>query len=442
MSKKRYALCGLSIRGIYHFGLPILGMNAKGGPDFSSESELVGLLDIDKPRADAFMDKLNRRIPFYPGDGLDRMITETRPDVVLVAGPDYTHCDHIVGALNRGCDVVVEKPMVINCEQIRQVQAAEKRSGKSVKVSFNMRYTPTHKQMKRMIQEGKIGRVTSVELVYNLETWHGSSYFYRWNRERAKSGGLCIHKCCHHFDLINWLIGDVPEEVCAFGGLNYYGAKGALRPHDAQGRSLPPTEEKRQCPVFQKYYTGKFDPATNEIGTGWDTLFKLPYTVQYRADQPRYIYDSVIDVEDTYSAVVRYRSGASLSYACNFCTPWSGYILGINGTAGRIEMVQRSNPDPTSRTAQDANLNTIVYYPLLGKRQLVETPVVAGGHGGADFVIQNDLFGEVSPESRELQLVAGTDDGAHAVAIGEAVWRSIKERRLMSIPAMLAGKGA
>jgi predicted dehydrogenase len=438
MNKKRYVLCGLSVRGIYHFGMPLLGMNKTGGPDFSQQAELVGILDIDAVRVEAFLGKIGRRIPYYPGDALGRMISETRPDVVLVAGPDYTHCDHIVEALDRGCDVIVEKPMVINCEQIRKVQAAEKRAGRSVKVAFNCRYTPTHKQMKRMLLEGKVGRITSVEFVYNLETWHGSSYFYRWNRERSKSGGLCIHKCCHHFDFINWLVGDVPEEVFAYGALNYYGAKGALRPHDAQGRPLPPAEEKRQCPVFRKHYVGRFDPETNDISTGWDT-FNLPYTVQYSDDKRRYIYDDVIDVEDTYSAVVRYRGGASLSYSCNFCTPWSGYILGINGTEGRIEMVQRSNPDPTSQTAQDKTVNTIIYYHLFGDRQIVDVPTVAGGHGGADFVIQRDLFDRVSAESEELRLVAGSVDGANAVAIGEAVWRSIKERRPMSIPALLAG---
>lgn len=438
MKKTRYAICGLSVRGIYHFTLPLLGMNKAGGPDFSDRSDLVGILDIDPARMEAFLAKINRRIPCYPADALHRMIAETRPDVVLVAGPDYTHCEHIVASLEAGCDVIVEKPMVISCAQVRQVQAAEKRTGRKVKVAFNCRYTPMHKQLKRMLQEGAVGRITNVEFTYNVETWHGSSYFYRWNRERARSGGLCIHKCCHHFDFINWLLGDVPEDVFALGALNYYGASGALRPRDAEGRTLSPAEEKRQCPVFRKYYLGKFDPESNEISTGWDT-YKLPYPVQYPPQKPRYIYDDVIDIEDTYSVVVRYRGGASMSYSCNFCTPWSGYILGINGTAGRVEVVQRSNPDPTSQTAQDQNLNAIVHYPLFGKRQVFEVPSVAGGHGGADFVIQRDLFDRVSEESQELKLVAGSDDGANAVAIGEAVWRSIKERRMISLPQLMAG---
>ena len=61
------------------------------------------------------------------------------------------------------------------------------------------------------------------------------------------------------------------------------------------------------------------------------------------------------------------------------------------------------------------------------------------GHGGGDFVIQRDLLDEPSPESLELKLVAGSEDGARAIALGEAVWRSIREKRPIRIPELLAG---
>jgi predicted dehydrogenase len=398
----------------------------------------VGILDVDAKRVAAFLGKIGRNIPYYPADSAAAMIAETKADVVLVASPDYSHAGYIVAGLEQGCDVIVEKPMVINGEQVRRVQAAEKRSGKRVKVAFNYRYTPIHKRLKRMILDGMLGRIVNVEFTYNLDTWHGSSYFYRWNRQREKSGGLCIHKCCHHFDLINWWVGDIPEEVFAYGGLNYYGKKGVLRPRDAKGRLLEPVEEKRRCPVFRTHYAHKAKPEDKAMYTGWDS-YNLPYNVQYPASRRRYIYDDAIDVEDTYSAVVRYRGGASLSYSCNFCTPWEGYILGINGTAGRVEIQQHTDPDPTGKTKPPAHEPFITYYPLFGARQTIEIPPVAGGHGGADFVIQRDLFDKASGESRELKLVAGSADGANAVAIGEAVWRSIKEERPIRVRELMGG---
>ena len=439
MKKTRYVICGLSLRGIYHFVLPILGKNWKGGTNFNDRAELVGILDVDRVRVATFLKKVGVQIPFYPAAALGRMLKELKPDVLIATGPDATHCDYAIAGLKAGCDVIVEKPMVINCEQVRRVQAAEKKSGHRVRVAFNYRYTPTHKRLKRLILAGKVGRIINVEFTYNLDVVHGSSYFYRWNRERRFSGGLNIHKCCHHFDLINWLLGDVPAEVFAFGSLNYYGANGALRPRDKQGRPLSAAAEKRQCQIFQKYYADKYSPASNEIRTGWDK-FELPDEVQYPTGKRRYIYDKAIDIEDTYNAVVRYRSGATMSYACNFCTPWEGYILGINGTAGRVEVVHHSDPNPTGKTNPAQAAGRIVFYPLLGGKEVITVPSVAGGHGGADFMIQDDLLAGPSAESKELQMVAGSQAGAVSIAMGEAVMRSIQSKRPILIDMLLNGK--
>jgi len=439
MKKTRYALCGLSTRGIYQFVLPLIGQNREGGPNFNEQAELVGILDIDPVRVATFLDKVGVSVPFYPADALQQMIRETRPDTLIAVGPDATHCDQIVAGLEAGCDVIAEKPMVINSEQVRRVQAAEQKSGRRVRVAHNYRYTPTHRRLKRMIKEGVLGKIVNVEFTYNLDTFHGASYYYRWNRLREMSGGLSIHKCCHHFDLANWWLGDIPEEVFAFGGLDYYGPNGAIRPRDAQGNPLSPEEEKRQCPVFQKHYAGKVEPTSNQITPGWD-VYGLPYDVQYPADKPRYIYDDAIKIEDNYSAVVRYRSGTRMVYSCNFCTPWEGYVLGINGTKGRIEVTHRSDPDPTGKTNPAAEAGLITFYPLFGGKQLIELPAVPGGHGGADFAIQKDFFSEIAAESHELELVAGSQAGAYAIAIGEAVWRSIASGQPVNIERLLAGQ--
>ena len=440
MKKTRYAICGLSVRGIYHFVMPLLGKNSTGGNNFNDRAEVVGILDIDRVRVETFLTKVGVQIPFYPAEQLRQLLKETRPEVLIVVGPDGTHCDQAVAGLEAGCDVIIEKPMVINCAEVRRVQAAERKTGRQVRVAFNVRYVPLHKRLKRMILAGQLGRIINVEFTYNLDAWHGSSYFYRWNRDRQISGGLNIHKCCHHFDLINWLLGDRPAEVFAFGGLNYYGPTGALRPRDARGQPLAAADEKRQCPIFQKYYADKFAPEANEIRTGWDQ-FALPYDIQYPVNQRRYIYDDAIQIEDTYNAVVRFKNGVAMSYSCNFCTPWEGYVLGINGTAGRVEIVHRSDPNPTGRTAPAPDTGLITYYPLFGGKQLIEVPPVAGGHGGADFTIQNDLLVGPSAESQELQLVAGSQAGADAVAVGEAVAQSIQSHHPVQIEALLTGNG-
>ena len=437
MTTQRYAITGLSIRGIYAFLFPILGRASSfGNNDFRQVAGLEAIIEPDAARAEAFCQIVGRDIPVYEPAAFLEALDERRIDRVLVTGPDWTHHGYLTAALGAGRDVVTEKPMVTCSRDAQSVLAAEKASGRRVLMAHNYRYMPIMQELKRLLIEGRIGRVTNMEFIYNLDTFHGSSYFFRWNREGGKSGGLNIHKCCHHFDLANWLIGDEPETLAAFGRLNYYGPRGANRPTSPDGQPLPPAEEKRHCPYFQRHYAGSYSPDSNDIGTGWDE-FRISYGFQYPPDEPRYIYDDVIDIEDTYGVVAEYRQGAILNYSCNFSTPWEGFVIGINGTRGRIEVSHRSDPDPTGKTVKPRGDARITVYPLFGGREDVIVAPSEGGHDGADPFMQRDIFLGPSEQSRRLNLAATSYDGALAVCMGEAVRQALKERRTVDVRALL-----
>ena len=111
-------------------------------------------------------------------------------------------------------------------------------------VTFNYRYAPKHQKIKELLMSGAIGRVTSVDFSWYLDTTHGADYFRRWHRLREKSGSLWVHKATHHFDLVNWWLDADPVEVSAFGSLQRYGKNGAL-PAD----ELPPVPAQGAVPV-------------------------------------------------------------------------------------------------------------------------------------------------------------------------------------------------
>jgi predicted dehydrogenase len=426
---RTYAVHGFSMRSIAQFVLPFTG-NPKLPEygDFRSHGKVVAVLDVDRGRVEEFNRRQGTAFPCYGPGELDRMIEETRPDVVAIGGPDFTHAEAMIGALRHGCDVICEKPMVISIAQAQAVLAAERQSKGGVRVAHNYRYPPPHKAVKRMIQSGMLGRITNVEFVYNIDTRHGASYFQRWNRDRSQSGGLTIHKCCHHFDLINWWLNDTPQQVFAYGALNYFGPRSPFKP--AGAASLE--EVKARCPYWKRWRADQPATPPDEHLAAHDAAFKLPYTVQYAAAKPLYIYDEDIAIEDTYSAVVRYTGGASMTYSCNFSAAWEGYTVAINGTGGRLETT--SQPSAWSGLAAEGEGQPIVYYPLFGERQIHTTRPVAGGHGGADEVLKGDMFIGESAESRELAIFAGTRAGAYAVAMGELVWRSIQENRPLDVP--------
>jgi predicted dehydrogenase len=418
--RRRYAICGLSNRGLDLFVLPLLGLAAD---DLSAHGDVVAILDVDEARVARFNSHLEQRRPFYRPDEFDLMISEVDPDVVLVATPDSSHAEYAVAALDRGVDVVTEKPMSATCEQVRAMLAAEQASAASLRVAHNSRYAPRHRQIKQMMLDGLIGRVTSVDLVRSVDEVHGSSYFRRWNRRRALSGGLCVHKSCHHLDLVNWLVDDEPEQVFAYGALNYYGPDSANNPARHGGAD---PYEVRLAQLGGRAASGE----SVDVPSQWRDL---PYEVQYPPGRPLTIYDQEIDIEDTYAAVVRYRRGASLSYSITYSGPWEGYRMGINGTLGRIEAqsVTFRGRGETPESGQ------IVYYPMFGEAQRHDVRSAAGGHGGADPLLRRDLFVGESEESRRLSIAADGRQGAYAVAEGEAMWRSIADNRPYTIAELL-----
>lgn len=431
---KRYVICGLSNRGLNMFVFPLLG-GRDAIEDRSEHGTLAAIVDTDPARVAAFNDTMciQQPLPFYPADEFDRMVDEIMPDGIIVASPDNTHIQYILAALARGIDVITEKPMVTTAADARAVLDAERASTASVLVTHNLRYTGRHRQIKRMLLDGLVGRVTHIELAWHVDTIHGASYFYRWNRQREFSGGLPIHKSCHHFDLVNWWLDDVPEQVFAYGGLNYYGAESPYNPSKRDGIDYSVPEQKARSPYHQRWAATANLPENDHL-TPRTGAYGLPYPTQYPPENPLYLFDSEIDTEDTYSTLVRYRGGASLAYTIDFSSPWEGYRLGINGTHGRIEAFTGVLPEGPELP----DTHTITYYPLFGTRQIHDVNETRGGHGGADPLIRHDIFVGPSAESQELGLVADSLQGAYAVALGEGVWRSIAENRPFDINELLS----
>lgn len=401
---------------------------------FAQTSELVGLLDKDPARFDLYRSRFPEHadIGTYGEDEFDKLVDETKPDVIIVAGRDDTHAKYILAALRRDLDVITEKPMVTTGEDSRKVLEAERKSKGKVTVTFNYRYSPIHTKIKELILEGKLGRITSIDLNWYLDTHHGASYFKRWNRMREFSGGLSIHKCTHHFDLVNWWINQQPEEVFAYGALNYYGPEGELNPKKEDGRHCGTCQYTEECDYYSRWNTRSksLQVPDDHLGSLSSGTQQFPYS-GYRPDQC--IFDSEIDIEDTYSATIKYNGGALLSYSVNFSLPYEGYRLAINGTRGRLETTEYHIP---ARVPFPTPVQTIDYFPLFGSKETIHVVHREGGHGGGDPVLLEDLFMGES-ERRPYRILSGAQDGAYSVATGEAVWRSVKEHRPIPIEEIL-----
>ena len=400
----------------------------------SDTAELVAFSDVNPGRVE-FYQKLIQELgapgpvaAFDPAD-LTAFIRANDIDRVVVTTPDYTHADYIVEGLEAGADVVVEKPLTIDAEGCRRITRAVEETGRNVVVTFNYRYSPRNSALKEIIQSGVIGKVTSIDFSWVLDTVHGADYFRRWHREKKNSGGLLIHKASHHFDLVNWWIDDVPERVFASGGLKFYGDKNAAE------RGLGPRPE-RGTPDVGGQASAEKDPFALDLRE--DERLKALFLDNehfdgYRRDQD--VFTAGITIEDNLALVVEYQGGPRLSYSLNAHSPWEGYRVAVNGTEGRaeLEVVERAAVvhSTDKKTVVDPSATPVEEEDAVrrnGERLVVqrhwepayEVPIVngEGGHGGGDELLLSDLFN--GPGEDPLGRPSGYLDGLRSVSVGIA----------------------
>jgi len=427
VAKKRYVQVGVGSRSrMYLRALT---------ETYSEVAELVGLCDVNAGRLELanreLKDKGLPTAPTYAAADFDRMIAEQKPDgVIVTSGPDVTHSDYIIRAMELGCDAITEKPMTIDESRCRRILETVERTGRSLRVTFNYRYAPPRSQVKEMLMEGAIGKVLSVDFCWLLDTRHGADYFRRWHRRLENSGSLLIHKATHHFDLVNWWLDDVPEEVFCHGSLAYYTPATAERMGLAEhGDRCHGCPVSGKCPFF-------LDLAGNE---GLKALY-LDCEQHDGYYRDRCVFAEDISIWDSMSASVRYRGGAMMNYFLHAYCPYEGYKIAFNGTKGRLEHAACEatyiSGDGNVPGELDRGNVTITLIPEFSAPQQIEPRTSKGGHGGGDPEILEGLFSP-DPPPDPLGRRASQRDGAYSVLIGVAGYRSIERGQPVKIADLL-----
>ncbi|MFW6154313.1 MAG: Gfo/Idh/MocA family protein [Planctomycetota bacterium] len=427
MSRKRYAQVGMGGRSWMYTKALI--------DDFAEFSELVGICDKNAGRrayaAGRIADAGGGEVPAYGAEQFDRMIAETKPEVVVITtGPDVTHADYACRAMKLGCDVISEKPMTVNADLCRKILTTRDRTGRNLRVTFNYRYSPPRSQVKRMLDDGVIGDVLSVDFTWMLDTRHGADYFRRWHRKRANSGSLLVHKATHHFDLVNWWIGDRPVDVFARGRRAFYtpdtaDALGLTR----RGQRCHGCPEAENCPFHLDLAAAERLKALYLDNEQYDGYFR-----------DRCVFAEEIDIWDHMALNVRYQGGTLLNYMLTAHSPWEGYRIAFNGSTGRLEHQACENTYINGDGSVPGELEkgnvSITLIEQFSRPREIEVEVGKGGHGGGDPVLLTDLL-HPTPPADPLKRRADHRDGTYSIMIGIAGAAGIDSGRVVAIDDLL-----
>lgn len=414
MAKKRFVQVGVGGRARMYY-------SALAGT-YSESSELVGFCDVNRTRME-YANKILKEefnypeVEMYGIDEFEKMILDKKPDTVIVTSIDRTHHKYIVKAMEMGCDVISEKPMTVDADKCQEIIDATERTGKKLRVTFNYRYAPYNTKLRELIMNDTIGEVKQVHFEWLLNTTHGADYFRRWHRDKRNSGGLLVHKSTHHFDLVNFWLASYPVEVFAYGDLKFYGRENA--------------ENRGVTKFYSRVYgseNAKDDPFALVMEDS-ESLKNLYLNAEkddgYIRDQS--VFGDNISIEDTMNVLVKYKSGAQMSYSLNAFSPYEGFRVNMTGTKGRVELevIESVYVNAQGAVGLEGAVKgkKIIVYPMFGESYSVPLEEGKGGHGGGDSVLLNDIFG--TPDYDPFNRAASHIDGAMSILTGISANKSI-----------------
>jgi len=371
-----------------------------------------------------------RPVAAYDAADFDRMLAEIRPDCVIVTTPDWTHDEYIVRALDAGCDVLTEKPLTIDETRLQRILDAQKRSGRKVTVTFNYRFTPPRTQLKDLLLSGAIGEVTGITFDWNLDHRHGADYFRRWHRNKKNSGGLEVHKSTHHFDLVNWWLGSVPETVYATGARRFY------RPETADRLGIEGRGARcHECGANNCDFRLDLSAIENIKNLYLDCE---KYDGYFR---DRCLFSPDIDIEDTFRVQAQYRNGAVLNYTLTAFSAWEGYAITFYGTDGVLahKYVENSTINGANLEVRKSEKVETTLTRFGEEPEVLDVWTGEGEHGGGDPVMLGMLFDPDNAGEDKWRRQADLRAGGWSILTGIAANHSLLTKGPVTVADLVDG---
>jgi predicted dehydrogenase len=173
-----------------------------------SMATLAAVCDVKRQRAD----QLSANYGCHAYSAIDDLLAnETTIDVVSVCTPNGLHAEHTIRSLRSGKHVLCEKPMALHVRDCRRMIEESERSGKKLFVVKQNRFNPPIAALKKAVEEGRLGRIVSVQL--NC-FWNRTDAYYKesdWKGTADLDGGTLYTQFSHFVDLLIWMVGDIGD---------------------------------------------------------------------------------------------------------------------------------------------------------------------------------------------------------------------------------------
>lgn len=179
-------------------GLGNMGKHHARNYSLLSDVELVAVCDLRKELADLTAKKFGCKA-YY---NYQEMLEKEQIHAVSIAVPTKYHREVGLACINRGLDVLIEKPIASNLAEAREIISQAKEKSVILQVGHIERFNPAVQKLKEIIRDGKLGEVTSI-----IARRVGAVPV------QVRDANVIIDLAVHDIDIINYLYELLPETV-------------------------------------------------------------------------------------------------------------------------------------------------------------------------------------------------------------------------------------
>lgn len=320
-------------------------------------------------------------------------------DAIINGTMDHQHFETSVPLLKKGYDMLLEKPFVVNMQELDELVDIVKKNGNKVMICHVLRYTPFYLTIKERILAGEIGDIISINMFEHVSYHHASTSYVRgkWGNSDICKTPMLLAKCCHDIDIMMWIMGDVkPKTVSSCGSIFQF--KPEMAPADAGEKCLVDCPHADTC-IYSAKRIYIDHPDRWEFYV-WSALEDMENaTIEdkinlLKGDSPygKCIYKSDNNVVDHQSVMVNFENGATGTHNMIGGAARPLRRIEIVGTKGEIFgefenndiHVLRINPDPGKEYDEE----------VVDLSAFCE----GGGHGGGDLGLAEDFVNFIRGE--------------------------------------------
>ena len=133
-------------------------------------------------------------------------------DAVAIATPTPTHHEIMLAAVAAGKHVLCEKPIAMNLQEARDMQAAAQAAGVTAKIDFEFRFSPTRLHVQQLLADGYVGdlRHANIELLTE-SALIGPELSLSWHDQAALGGGTLNEHGSHYIDMLRQWFGEISD---------------------------------------------------------------------------------------------------------------------------------------------------------------------------------------------------------------------------------------